>query len=150
MTEQEEMIRLRQANKWLQEPVSLQKQVMAQQREHVELQEQRAAQQQEQSSVLIKENSLLHQRASELSAQVRQLSEQVKRLQDQLNKNSQKSGTMPNIVEHGEELHKAHQKGKGERLRRKRGKPTVKRSIARSYYTSYLIQRGASLSRKSC
>jgi transposase len=88
MTEQEELIQLRQVKSLLQEQVGLQKKLLAQQQEQIRLHEQREAQQQEQIRLLIEENSLQHQRIS-------QLSEQVQRLQERLAKDSHNSHLPP-------------------------------------------------------
>lgn len=88
MTEQEELIQLRQVKSLLQEQTGLQKKLLAQQQEQIRLHEQRAAQQQEQIRLLIEENSLQHQRIS-------QLTDQVKTLQERLAKDSHNSSLPP-------------------------------------------------------
>lgn len=81
MTEQEELIQLRQVKSLLQEQVGLQKQLIAQQQEQIRL--------------LVEENSLQHQRITHLSGQVSQLTEQVKTLQERLAKDSHNSSLPP-------------------------------------------------------
>src|SRR5947209_88842 len=81
MTEQKELIHLRQVKSLLQEQVGMQKKLIAQQQEQIRL--------------LVEENSLQHQRITQLSGQVSQLTEQVKTLQERLAKDSHNSSLPP-------------------------------------------------------
>jgi transposase len=95
MTAEDELIQLREAKRLLHEQVGLQKQVIAQQQEHIRLLEQQAAQQQEQMGLLVTENSLLAQRVSQLTHEVKRLTAQVKTLQERLTKDSHNSHLPP-------------------------------------------------------